>query len=132
VLGDNLVGLVEDGVFGDIALDDAAAFAGDADGDVAGQGDSVHPPALGSVVGDDIVLGGPVVPDREVARLPNSGVSRLRSRLFSFRGNFVPICLSAPIIARLSVGDRKGSCGSVDPLAVLVVGHFPSLAAPCA
>src|ERR1700722_3820504 len=67
---DGLVRLVDDRVFGGVAADDATAFTGDTGGDIAGQRDSVHPGALGSVVGDGIMLGGPVVPDREVAQLP--------------------------------------------------------------
>jgi hypothetical protein len=62
-----------------VADDGAAVLAVDVDRDVAGQGDAVEPAVLVVVVGDGIVLGGPVVPDGQVAGLPTpaNGVLQL-------------------------------------------------------
>jgi hypothetical protein len=72
---------------------------------VSGQHDAVKPPVLVVVVRDGMVLGGAVVPDWEVARLPYSANSVLQlgdSRLCDQRNSshvvsrgpclFVPAC----------------------------------------
>jgi hypothetical protein len=48
-------------------LEGEARAAADADGDVAGDGDAVHPAGQVAVVVDRVVLGRAVVPDGKVA-----------------------------------------------------------------
>src|ERR1017187_7122424 len=60
----------EVGVVAGVALADDAGVSVDPDRDVAGDRDPVQQPGLVVEVGDRVVLGGPVVPDRDITGPP--------------------------------------------------------------